>query len=469
MADQTAENNSEAKQSETENTKSQEPKLDLSEKGPIINNLRRRSFWLKFTAVLSLVLVLALMSLGGYGIFFVDLEFQSDVGANLNIDPGVIVLKKLENTANSLKNDAKNLATQSGKANALALEVGPKLNAERSNITDNLTELKSTHVKLNGEKEIAKNNKLRNESKLESLRSRIIDFDRDRSRLKQYVSQSKRELARAEEIYEKFRRNIAALLERKNSLNSRSGNGEEIRDIEKEIEKSERNEVEYNREISILKSNVVKNESEMNDLDAEIEKVESQFLLIEEKLTNFQQEESKILNDINVVKLRIETLEKTTEERNQRLAAAEQDRASKVVSLKNISAEVGAIRAGIDATRTQITSLVADTRDQMSKIQNNIGAGITSSALSTLITRAAILFILLFVVQVLVSLYRYNMRLAGFYDARADALSIFVEGTAPTLGDLMRSLSPEQLDFGKTPTSVAQQSIELAKSLVSRK
>ena len=70
----------------------------------------------------------------------------------------------------------------------------------------------------------------------------------------------------------------------------------------------------------------------------------------------------------------------------------------------------------------------------------------------------------------MVNLYRYNTRLAGFYDARADAqLLATVEGIGTSTIEfdaLTAALSPDLLDFGKSPKTAADQAIGLAKEMV---
>ncbi|MBO6521655.1 MAG: hypothetical protein JJ900_14805 [Rhodospirillales bacterium] len=91
-----------------------------------------------------------------------------------------------------------------------------------------------------------------------------------------------------------------------------------------------------------------------------------------------------------------------------------------------------------------------------------------SETLSSLGTRAALIVLLLFLVQILVTLYRYNMRLASFYDARIDALKLAGSTNVKVLGELVSHLSPEQLDFGKTPATVTEQAFEFAKEMLNR-
>ena len=63
--------------------------------------------------------------------------------------------------------------------------------------------------------------------------------------------------------------------------------------------------------------------------------------------------------------------------------------------------------------------------------------------------------LLLFLVQILVTLYRYNIRLASYYDARADALQLANGSSREEFFKLVFAISPENLEFGRSrfPTS----------------
>ncbi len=89
----------------------------------------------------------------------------------------------------------------------------------------------------------------------------------------------------------------------------------------------------------------------------------------------------------------------------------------------------------------------------------------TTFIVSTLSTKVGSVLMLLFLVQILVSLYRYSMRLAAFYDSRADFLQVLDSEqklTAATLADL---LSSDKLEFSKTPSSPTEHAIQLAKEI----
>jgi hypothetical protein len=89
----------------------------------------------------------------------------------------------------------------------------------------------------------------------------------------------------------------------------------------------------------------------------------------------------------------------------------------------------------------------------------------TARLVQTSITRFGTLAIITFLVGIFVSLYRYNVRLAGYYQARTDALALM--GTSlnsvgfPTLATI---LTP-QLDFGKAPRTPTDEMIDLARVL----
>ena len=79
--------------------------------------------------------------------------------------------------------------------------------------------------------------------------------------------------------------------------------------------------------------------------------------------------------------------------------------------------------------------------------------------------RVGTILLMIFGVQILVSLHRYNTRLAAYYDARADALQLLGKNDPRLLGELIHSLSPETLDFGKDPRTPAAEAVELLKNI----
>ena len=78
--------------------------------------------------------------------------------------------------------------------------------------------------------------------------------------------------------------------------------------------------------------------------------------------------------------------------------------------------------------------------------------------ISSLVARLAVIALLIYLVNILVNLYRYNMRLAAFYQARGDAIDTALavgadlSGLAGTsLAELAGSHTPEDVTFGARP------------------
>ena len=93
---------------------------------------------------------------------------------------------------------------------------------------------------------------------------------------------------------------------------------------------------------------------------------------------------------------------------------------------------------------------------------------------NTTAIRAGIIVLILFLVQILVHLSRYNTRLAGFYGARADVLLLIGEKQwvkeRPTVAEvleMMDAFSPDRLDFGKAPATAVSRIANLARSVTS--
>ena len=69
---------------------------------------------------------------------------------------------------------------------------------------------------------------------------------------------------------------------------------------------------------------------------------------------------------------------------------------------------------------------------------------------ATAITRVGVVLIIIYLVQILMGLYRYNMRLAAYYNAKHDVLTLW-DGNSATLKRLDEIIGPPKVDFGKEP------------------
>jgi hypothetical protein len=69
---------------------------------------------------------------------------------------------------------------------------------------------------------------------------------------------------------------------------------------------------------------------------------------------------------------------------------------------------------------------------------------------ATAITRVGIVLIIVYLVQILMGLYRYNTRLIAYYNSRRDLLTLW-DGKQRTLRSLDDVLTSSKIDFGKEP------------------
>jgi hypothetical protein len=92
----------------------------------------------------------------------------------------------------------------------------------------------------------------------------------------------------------------------------------------------------------------------------------------------------------------------------------------------------------------------------------------TRELISTIATRVGAVLIIVFLVQILVSLYRYNMRLSAYYDARADALELAAGADGRTSLKQFQAaceiIAPDRIDFGREPKSPVANVTELLKA-----
>lgn len=120
----------------------------------------------------------------------------------------------------------------------------------------------------------------------------------------------------------------------------------------------------------------------------------------------------------------------------------------------------------VDRVTRLLSEVQASTVDQTKALREAAAGNNPTSVWATLSTRVASVLLLLFLVQILVTMYRYSIRLAAFYDARADTLQLSASLSSVQLAELVTALSPDGLDFGREPRSPAQHAIDLAKELI---
>ena len=89
----------------------------------------------------------------------------------------------------------------------------------------------------------------------------------------------------------------------------------------------------------------------------------------------------------------------------------------------------------------------------------------TTQLVQTNITRFGTLLVIFFFISILIPIFRYNVELGAYYDARADALLLFRSTRGQDVAALVSLLTPT-LAFDKAPTAPDQPSIGVVKELL---
>jgi cell division protein FtsB len=96
-----------------------------------------------------------------------------------------------------------------------------------------------------------------------------------------------------------------------------------------------------------------------------------------------------------------------------------------------------------------------------------------SSLVSAISTRIGAIVLLLFLVQILVPLYRYNVRLAAHYESSADAIELLLLSERPVPLELFvrvaAVLSASEVAFGPTPSAPTEQALKLVTGIIAKK
>lgn len=100
---------------------------------------------------------------------------------------------------------------------------------------------------------------------------------------------------------------------------------------------------------------------------------------------------------------------------------------------------------------TEVASLRTLVDDALKKeLLADHGYGDWRYIVATAITRVGVVLIIVFLVQILMGLYRYNTKLIAYYSSRRDLLTLW-DGEQKALASLDQVLAPPQIDFGKEP------------------
>lgn len=108
--------------------------------------------------------------------------------------------------------------------------------------------------------------------------------------------------------------------------------------------------------------------------------------------------------------------------------------------------------------------------ESVNRLIDHVDSSRNIDAFTTLIvltaTRIGAIFLSVYVIQILITVYKYYARLNAFYSGRAIALQGVGDDKAE---ELLVTLSPENIDFSKAPNLPYEKVLELAKEAIQKK
>ena len=133
---------------------------------------------------------------------------------------------------------------------------------------------------------------------------------------------------------------------------------------------------------------------------------------------------------------------------NSALAAAD--------AVKRWQTEIDGLNKRILVHDTEILTVRRKQAEQQAQVEGELPDAVADPRLlvATGLTRVGVLVVAIFLVQILLNLYRYNMRVAAYYLAHADAL-ILVDLSASKLRAL-HSVLWANVGYGRTPATVME-------------
>ena len=108
-----------------------------------------------------------------------------------------------------------------------------------------------------------------------------------------------------------------------------------------------------------------------------------------------------------------------------------------------------ALEGNRDTLRAQIAQDDAEIQKRKDALPNVFSTKLDPLEVFVFVTKFALLIVLFFLVNILVSVDRYSQRLAAQYDAQAYALGLSNTLLDPNFHRLVRTLTPTGIDFGK--------------------
>ncbi|MEM6932711.1 MAG: hypothetical protein AAF526_03910 [Pseudomonadota bacterium] len=115
----------------------------------------------------------------------------------------------------------------------------------------------------------------------------------------------------------------------------------------------------------------------------------------------------------------------------------------------------------------KIEELIDKETENRTEAMTSPGERDSSFLIASAITRFGIVAIIVYIIQVLVSLYRYNMRLASFYSSRLKAI-LHGQNTEGSIDFFAKLFDTSEISFGKDINGPTQDIKEIIQAAIER-
>ena len=202
----------------------------------------------------------------------------------------------------------------------------------------------------------------------------------------------------------------------------------------------------------------VQSQSKTSRINAQIDQQTSKLDVLEASRDSLRKEFLAAKEEEGVLTIQMNSQEGTDKSATQIQVAKIKTKVDQLSGAEaNIETKISAINEQIKQYENAKLDIISNDNGAGNFVQTNSNFLIASA-----VTRIGILLIVVFLVQILVGIYRYSMRMSAFYLSRADSL-LLISNNANSLGAWEDSLLPKEIDFGKTPVSPAKEALDVVR------
>ena len=141
-----------------------------------------------------------------------------------------------------------------------------------------------------------------------------------------------------------------------------------------------------------------------------------------------------------------------------------EDLAPKIAEIADVKSAVADIKSKVDSVASNVKTF----SDKMEAMKRDLEKGSPQMLIlvTTFATRFGIAAVILLLVKILTSIYRYHARLAAHFDSKADALELCPVGDVAVLEKLCLALNTAGVDFQESADSIAEHAVDIARKVM---